>query len=297
MRESRPPAAPDAIGVLRAMDSRPIAILTTPPMPRLLGSPHACRPAWQPGGADGFTLVEMLAAVAIIAVLAAVAFPVLSNMQKRAKAAECTSNLRQVGAGLLAYAAENNNRLPGPGASGNAQSRWLHQCAVYMGYEPNRDVNGKPVYRQAYNLPVFHCALCPRDKYQTENGLGEGHALLGLNNAFHGTSAQQAAHGDPMTSFITLAAVVQPTRKVMVAEKSWLSWDGFGSSGPTIDRTGPYPEKAAGAAANHRADFKPQNGPDGNALYLFVDGHVETLTKWPGVEAFDPQAVLPAVAP
>jgi prepilin-type N-terminal cleavage/methylation domain-containing protein/prepilin-type processing-associated H-X9-DG protein len=244
----------------------------------------------------GFTLIEVLTVIAIMAVLAALAIPTISYMQQRAKAVQCANNLRQVGAGLLAYAAENNNRLPGPGSPGDAQSRWLHQTAVYMGYEPNRQFNGKSVYRQAYSLPVFHCALCPKDKYQTANGLGEGHAMLGLNNAFHGTSAQQAAHGDPMTSYLTLAAVVQPSRKVMVAEKSWLSWDGYGSSGPTVDRTGPYPERAAGAAANHRNDFKPQNGPDGNALYLFVDGHVETLTKWPGVEAFDPQAQIP-IAP
>lgn len=65
-----------------------------------------------------FTLVEMLVVVAIIAILAAIAFPAYSSFLRRATTAKCISNLKQLGVAINMYAADNNGRLPGPGASG-----------------------------------------------------------------------------------------------------------------------------------------------------------------------------------
>ncbi len=55
-----------------------------------------------------FTLIELLVVVAIIAVLVAILLPALSAAREQAKAAECASNLRQLGLGILNYA-ENHN--------------------------------------------------------------------------------------------------------------------------------------------------------------------------------------------
>lgn len=60
----------------------------------------------------GMTLVEILVVVVIISLLAALLFPVLTKMQRTSRAAACQTNLRHIGAGLGAYAADNGRTVP-----------------------------------------------------------------------------------------------------------------------------------------------------------------------------------------
>ncbi|NLX04954.1 MAG: DUF1559 domain-containing protein [Phycisphaerae bacterium] len=59
-----------------------------------------------------FTLIELLVVVAIIAVLVAILLPALSEARERAKDMTCTSNLRQIGVGMLQYLDEHNDHFP-----------------------------------------------------------------------------------------------------------------------------------------------------------------------------------------
>jgi prepilin-type N-terminal cleavage/methylation domain-containing protein len=63
----------------------------------------------------GFTLIELLVVVAIIALLIAILLPSLANARETAKTAACASNMRQVGAFIRLFAAENDGRCPGGG--------------------------------------------------------------------------------------------------------------------------------------------------------------------------------------
>jgi prepilin-type N-terminal cleavage/methylation domain-containing protein/prepilin-type processing-associated H-X9-DG protein len=51
----------------------------------------------------GFTLIELLVVVAIIAILAAILFPVFAQARESARKASCTSNLRQIGTATQMY--------------------------------------------------------------------------------------------------------------------------------------------------------------------------------------------------
>lgn len=64
------------------------------------------------GSITGFTLVEMLVVIGIIAVLATISIPVTAGVLDRGADAQDLNNLRQIGMGMSTFAAENNNRWP-----------------------------------------------------------------------------------------------------------------------------------------------------------------------------------------
>ncbi len=60
----------------------------------------------------GFTLVELIVAIGIIAALAAVVFTIGSPMVARSREAACLGNLRGIGIALRGYLDDHNQRMP-----------------------------------------------------------------------------------------------------------------------------------------------------------------------------------------
>ena len=60
----------------------------------------------------GFTLIELLTVIAIIAILAAILFPVLKVVGDRARNAGCMSNMRAVWQALSLYKQDNDGAVP-----------------------------------------------------------------------------------------------------------------------------------------------------------------------------------------
>lgn len=60
----------------------------------------------------GFTLIELISVIAIIALLAGLLFPVVGRVRDNADTTKCLSNLKQIAASLNLYCADHNNTLP-----------------------------------------------------------------------------------------------------------------------------------------------------------------------------------------
>jgi prepilin-type N-terminal cleavage/methylation domain-containing protein/prepilin-type processing-associated H-X9-DG protein len=60
----------------------------------------------------GFTLIELLIVIAIIAILAAILFPVFAKAREKARQSSCLSNTKQIGLAVMQYAQDYDECLP-----------------------------------------------------------------------------------------------------------------------------------------------------------------------------------------
>jgi prepilin-type N-terminal cleavage/methylation domain-containing protein/prepilin-type processing-associated H-X9-DG protein len=93
----------------------------------------------------GFTLIEVLVVIAIIAILAAILFPVFAQAKAAAKKSACLSQQRQVGIALQMYMSENEDMIfffahaidpsrtrPLDPFGATRENRWWNQIQPYL---------------------------------------------------------------------------------------------------------------------------------------------------------------------
>lgn len=79
-----------------------------------------------------FTLIELLVVIAILAILAALGLPMAKSITESGNAAKCLGNMRNIGIAALAFASDNNMKLPMTSHKG-AENQWEVTLQPYSG--------------------------------------------------------------------------------------------------------------------------------------------------------------------
>ncbi len=221
-----------------------------------------------------FTLIELLVVIAIIAILAAMLLPALGKARQAAQASKCSSNLRQIGVGLLTYSDDHNTY--GPPYAANFQPFEAHglrytttgywyiglfsgkylplPSGIFATYAPSNGASISPP--DAANSPEYLESVmnCPSDQSQSHKkifGYAASEFIVGLNLlTAPSTKIQQGRAYRPM-KFLK-----RPAATFYVADKDPAKW---------------YVPCASGNNGGRNPDPRHNNF----ANSLFADGHVE----------------------
>lgn len=115
------------------------------------------------GKRTGFTLIELLVVIAIIFILASILFPVFARARENARRSSCSSNLKQVGLGIMQYTQDYDEKFPlyyrGDGVGwGDSVQAYLKSNQLFK-CPSSSDANAESDY--AYNLGLGYLAATP----------------------------------------------------------------------------------------------------------------------------------------
>jgi prepilin-type N-terminal cleavage/methylation domain-containing protein/prepilin-type processing-associated H-X9-DG protein len=112
-------------------------------------------------GGKGFTLIELLVVIAIIGILAALLLPTLVRTKRRAQAAFCLNNVKQLNLAHLLYAGDNNDWFPANLFRGASWAESMDPGFLGANEEPGIDIGWTNI---AFLLDPQYARLGPYTK-------------------------------------------------------------------------------------------------------------------------------------
>jgi prepilin-type N-terminal cleavage/methylation domain-containing protein/prepilin-type processing-associated H-X9-DG protein len=233
---------------------------------------------FSPDRRRGFTLVELLVVIGVIALLSAILLPVFGRVRETGRRTACTSNMKQLALAFQQYANDASDRLPGATdapAGVNQNGGWIWYSRFGSGQGQTNaavfDVTKGTLFPYVKATGVY---LCPSD------GIGR---TTGLSYAINACASRQTRDLTTGVRTITgyspgkkISSIKNPTMFMLLTEETR---PGSGATGETVDtdstddgyynsvRIPPDPE-------SYRNVIATRHNEGGNVAFL--DGHV----KW-----------------
>jgi prepilin-type N-terminal cleavage/methylation domain-containing protein len=204
----------------------------------------------------GFTLIELIVVLAVIAILMSMVYPTYTSISERAKATKDMSNLRQIGMATQAYMNDSDGVLPGS-PTDPVNGMWTSQLEANKKY-----------------LSVWRIFQSPFDKRpSSETGDASTPISYGINSKIYVSGAP-----------ISAQRITKPTAFILFAPAQ-----ASGAAGAAVTYSGwansPFPGvRVTGMGGN--TVLSTPGGPVTNGTYnsrklinaLFADLHCETMT-------------------
>lgn len=232
----------------------------------------------------GFTLVELLVVIAVIAILASLLVPTLSRAKEKARATYCRNNLRQLGLGFMLYLDDYRDTFP----TANNLARLVPEDWFYWSTNSGLASRNKSDSQIARYVGGFTTNLfrCPSHTFlrKLDNGIDGLSPLLlesfryrfsytlSTDNIYTNPTRGMASRilpGDPPIYF-RASSIRSPSQKIMLAEE------------PTYEDYAP-PGISSGFPNDSRWEWAPLDDDqvtqrhDKKGSVTHADGHVETV--------------------
>ena len=217
----------------------------------------------------GFTLMELLIAIAIVAVIAAILFPVFATVRERGRRTVCGSNLKQIVIAMQQYVQDNNGTYP-----------------IYVRYDGPRCYAAWVPALSPYvkNNRLFRCPDHPHSDPESADADVEHlpqadmdyvYNVAALNGATPDLSGALNLRGKRESSLAAASTIW------LNAEAAWTDSDGVNHDFRNV-------------STSCGRDFPGSTLHSGAANYSYVDGHVKWLTPEEAGEIECANGPLPA---
>lgn len=224
---------------------------------------------------SAFTLIELLVVVAIIALLAAILFPVFGQVRERARQASCASNEKQMGLGFAMYAQDYDEWMATAAAYGTYNTGWPVLISPYI-TRMKMWTNATASIYQCPDDTVARSGNNPKQSYAVTHDCGFPNQAIGSGcnasgddrytegMAYGGSYVDAGGStiypGKPMSIFRA------PAELILVVEDTFDTYNFVGNNHGYC--YGPHQQFPANTDPIH----------SGGSNYLFVDGHVKWMT-------------------
>jgi prepilin-type N-terminal cleavage/methylation domain-containing protein/prepilin-type processing-associated H-X9-DG protein len=222
---------------------------------------------------NGFTLIEIIVVIAIVALLSALLLPTVNSSIKKVRQTQSLANMKSITMAMITYAADHEMSIPSDVGSPRPPT-WDIQILPYMGFDfaatfdnARRDLtasDGSPI-------SLISIYRCPLDTRKAGKGIfprsygASGVAIAPTDSWLGGIPGRKLGEG------IRLNLIKDLSRFVLLC-RTPLDWENSTNvvgQGAMLATNGPNPNSP--------------NDPDwkifgGKTPYAFADGHTALLT-------------------